>query len=154
MQRLGDPVYRRRALEFAADALLCAAAFALAFFLRFLDDGGRIPERYVTMLLGSVAFVGIGKSLVLELLGQHHQWWRYFRLTDLWPLVRALAVASALLVLVFVLAQPYAGQPPALGRDHRLHPVLRPARRRPARAPHRSPSARSGSPARSARAAC
>ena len=107
MQRLGDPVYRRRALEFAADALLCAAAFALAFFLRFLDDGGRIPERYVTMLLGSVAFVGIGKSLVLELLGQHHQWWRYFRLTDLWPLVRALAVASALLVLVFVLAQPY-----------------------------------------------
>ncbi len=107
MQRLGDPVYRRRALEFAADALLCAAAFALAFFLRFLDDGGRIPERYVTMLLGSIAFVGLGKSLVLELLGQHHQWWRYFRLTDLWPLVRALAVASALLVLVFVLAKPY-----------------------------------------------
>jgi len=112
MQRLGDPVYRRRALEFAADALLCAVAFALAFFLRFIDDGGQIPDRYVTMLVGSVAFVGLGKSLVLELLGQHHQWWRYFRLTDLWPLVRALAVASALLVLVFVLAQPYADSLP------------------------------------------
>ena len=107
MQRLSDPVYRRRALEFAADALLCALAFALAFFLRFLDAGGDIPDRYVTMLVGSVAFVAIGKSLVLELLGQHHQWWRYFRLPDLWPLVRALAVASALLVLVFVLVKPY-----------------------------------------------
>ncbi|HEY8002114.1 MAG: polysaccharide biosynthesis protein [Vicinamibacteria bacterium] len=107
MDRLTDPVYRRRALEFAADALLCAAAFALAFFLRFLDDGGRIPERYVTMLVGSVAFVAIGKSLVLEVLGQHHQWWRYFRLPDLWPLIRSLAVASALLVLVFVLVKPY-----------------------------------------------
>jgi FlaA1/EpsC-like NDP-sugar epimerase len=107
MHRLSDPVYRRRALEFAADALLCALAFALAFVLRFLDDAGQIPERYVTMLVGSVAFVGLGKSLVLELLGQHHQWWRYFRLPDLWPLVRALAVASALLVLIFVLAKPY-----------------------------------------------
>jgi FlaA1/EpsC-like NDP-sugar epimerase len=107
MTRLADPVLRRRALEFGADALLCAAAFALAFFLRFLDDGGQIPDRYVTMMLGAMAFVGIGKSLVLELLGQHHQWWRYFRLPDLWPLVRALAVASALLVLVFVLVKPY-----------------------------------------------
>jgi FlaA1/EpsC-like NDP-sugar epimerase len=107
MHRLTDPVYRRRALEFAADALLCGAAFALAFLLRFLDDGGHIPDRYVTMLVGSVAFVAIGKSLVLELLGQHHQWWRYFRLPDLWPLFRALAVASALLVLIFVLAKPY-----------------------------------------------
>jgi FlaA1/EpsC-like NDP-sugar epimerase len=107
MQRLRDPVYRRRALEFAADAVLCAIAFGLAFFLRFLDDGGRIPDRYVTMLAGSVAFVAIAKSLVLELLGQHHQWWRYFRLPDLWPLFRALAVASALLVLVFVLVEPY-----------------------------------------------
>jgi FlaA1/EpsC-like NDP-sugar epimerase len=107
MQRLADPVYRRRALEFTADALLCALAFALAFFLRFLDAGGDIPERYVSMLVGSVAFVAVGKSLVLEVLGQHHQWWRYFRLPDLWPLVRALAVASALLVLVFVLVKPY-----------------------------------------------
>jgi len=107
MTRLADPVLRRRALEFVADAVLCAAAFALAFLLRFLDDGGEIPDRYVTMLLGSVVFVAIGKSLVLELLGQHHQWWRYFRLPDMWPLFRALAVASALLVLVFVLVKPY-----------------------------------------------
>ena len=45
--RLADPVYRRRALEFAADAVLAALAFALAFLLRFLDDAGEIPDRYV-----------------------------------------------------------------------------------------------------------
>jgi FlaA1/EpsC-like NDP-sugar epimerase len=107
MHRLMDPVNRRRALEFAADAVLAAAAFALAFTLRFLDDGGNLPERYETMLLGSVAFVAIGKALVVELFGLHQQWWRYFRLPDLWPLCRALAVATVLMVLVFVLAKPY-----------------------------------------------
>jgi FlaA1/EpsC-like NDP-sugar epimerase len=105
-----DPVYRRRALEFIADAVLAACAFALAFVLRFADDLGSsgIPDRYVTMLTGSVVFVALGKTLVLELLGQHQQWWRYFRLPDLWPLTRSLAIASGLLVLIFALAKPYA----------------------------------------------
>ena len=107
MSRLTDPVNRRRALEFGADALLAAAAYALAFKLRFLDAPGGIPGRYETMLAGSVAFVALGTALVLELFGVHQQWWRYFRLPDLWPLVRALAVASALLLLVFTLVQPY-----------------------------------------------
>ena len=112
MSRLTDPVYRRRALEFVADALLAAAAFALAFKLRFLDVPGGIPERYETMLAGSIVFVALGKALVIELFGLHQQWWRYFRLPDLWPLIRALAVASALMVLVFALAQPYADSLP------------------------------------------
>ena len=143
MQRLTDPVNRRRALEFAADAVLAAAAFALAFTLRFLDDGGNLPERYETMLLGSVAFVALGKALVIELFGLHQQWWRYFRLPDLWPLFRALAVATVLMVLVFVLAKPYDVQPAALGDHPRLHPRLRAARRRPARPPlaRRAPDA-------------
>ena len=102
-----DPVYRRRALEFIADAVLAAAAFALAFALRFVDNDFVLPGRYGTMLAGSIAFVAIGKTLVLELLGQHRQWWRYFRLPDLWPLCRSLAVASALMVLIFALAKPY-----------------------------------------------
>ena len=107
MRRVIDPVYRRRVLEFAADALLCGAAFALAFFLRFIDDGVHLQPRYEEMLVGSAAFVGLGKALALDLLGQHQQWWRYFRLPDLWPLFRSLAIASVLMVLVFVLAKPF-----------------------------------------------
>jgi FlaA1/EpsC-like NDP-sugar epimerase len=104
-----DPVYRRRALEFIADAVLAGCAFALAFVLRFADALGSsgIPDRYVTMLAGSVVFVALGKTLVLDLLGQHQQWWRYFRLPDLWPLTRSLAIASGLMVLIFALAKPY-----------------------------------------------
>jgi FlaA1/EpsC-like NDP-sugar epimerase len=102
-----DPVYRRRALAFCADVLLAAAAFAVAFVLRFIDAPGNVPNRYETMLLGSIAFVALGKALVLELLGLHRQWWRYFRLPDLWPLFRALALASLVMVLIYVLAKPY-----------------------------------------------
>ena len=80
-----DPVYRRRALQFAADALLAAIAFALAFKLRFLDASGGIPDRYWTMLTGTVVFVAVGKAIVFSVLGLHGKWWRYFQLPDLWP---------------------------------------------------------------------
>ena len=106
MSRLG-PVYRRRLLQFGADALIAAVAFALAFKLRFLDVSGGIPGRYETMLTGSIVFVALGQALVLELLGQHQKWWRYFRLPDLWPLLRAVALAAILLVVVFTVAKPY-----------------------------------------------
>jgi FlaA1/EpsC-like NDP-sugar epimerase len=102
----------KRAQQFAADAALAALAFALAFKLRFLDVAGGIPEHYEDMLAGSIAFVAIGQALVLDLLGQHQKWWRYFRLPDLWPLVRAVFVAVALLVLVFAVAKPYADDLP------------------------------------------
>ena len=112
MSRLLDPSIRRRALQFGVDALLAAAAFALAFKLRFLDIAGGIPERYEDMLLGSIAFVAIGQAAVYEVLGQHQKWWRYFRLPDLWGLVRAAFLAVALMVLVFAIAQPFADDLP------------------------------------------
>ncbi|HYQ13146.1 MAG TPA: nucleoside-diphosphate sugar epimerase/dehydratase [Solirubrobacterales bacterium] len=105
--RLQDPVFKRRAQQFAADAVLAAAAFGLAFVLRFLDVPIGIPHRYVTMLAGSIAFVAIGKAIVFEVLGLHRKWWRYFQLPDMWPVVRASVVASMILVAVFTLAKPY-----------------------------------------------
>lgn len=51
MRRLNHPAYRHRALQFLADAVLAAIAFALAFVLRFLDVDGGIPPRYQEMLL-------------------------------------------------------------------------------------------------------
>jgi FlaA1/EpsC-like NDP-sugar epimerase len=103
-----DPVHRHRALQFAADAVLAGVAFGLAFRLRFLDAAGGIPDRYWTMLTGSVAFVAVGKAAVFRAFGLHRKWWRYFQLPDLWSVVRAAAVASGLLVAIFTLAKPYA----------------------------------------------
>ena len=107
MARLRDSSNGRRALQFGIDALLAAVAYFLAFKLRFLDTTGGIPERYEDMLVGSIVFVALGQAAVFEIFGQHQKWWRYFRLPDLWPLVRAAFIAVALLVLVFAIAQPY-----------------------------------------------
>jgi FlaA1/EpsC-like NDP-sugar epimerase len=106
MRRLNHPAYRHRALQFLADAVLAAAAFALAFVLRFVDAGG-IPERYEEMLLQSIAFVAIGKALIFTLLGLHSKWWRYFLTRDFPALLRATALASAALVVVFTVLQPF-----------------------------------------------
>jgi FlaA1/EpsC-like NDP-sugar epimerase len=95
-------------MQFLADAALAAAAFGLAFRLRFLDSPGGIPDRYWTMLTGSIAFVALGKAAVFSVFGLHQKWWRYFQLPDLWPVIRAAVVASGLLVAVFTLAKPYA----------------------------------------------
>ncbi len=103
-----DHVYGRWLLKFGADAVLAAAAFALAFQLRFLDQPGGIPDRYWTMLTGTIVFVAIGKAIVFTALGLNQKWWRYFQLPDLWPVVRAAAVSSGLLVAVFTLAKPYS----------------------------------------------
>src|SRR4029453_3161876 len=100
MRRLTHPAYRHRALQFAADAVLAAAAFALAFVLRFLDVGG-IPERYQDMLWQSIAFVALGKALIFPLLGLHSKWWRYFLTRDFPALLRATALGTAALVVVF-----------------------------------------------------
>ena len=112
MSRLSNPVYRRRALQFAADALLAAAAFALAFKLRFLDVPGGIPERYETCSRARSPSSRSARRSCSSVFGLHQKWWRYFRLPDLWPLVRAARVAVGLMVLVFAVAKPYADDLP------------------------------------------
>src|SRR6478672_11530610 len=82
MRRLNHPVYRNRVLQIAADAVLCALAFFLAFQLRFLDDPHGWPHRYEVLFAQSVGFVVAGKLI-------------------------AVAVASALLVVIFAVAKPF-----------------------------------------------
>ena len=106
MRRLTHPAYRHRALQFLADAVLAAIAFTLAFVLRFID-AGEIPERYVEMLTASVAFVAIGKAVIFTMLGLHDKWWRYFLTRDFPALLRATALASAALVVVFTVLSPF-----------------------------------------------
>jgi FlaA1/EpsC-like NDP-sugar epimerase len=107
MERLNHPVYRNRIVQFAADAVLVALAFFLAFELRFFDEPNGIPNRYETLIAGSIAFVAIGKALVFGALGLHQKWWRYSGIGDLWLIARAAAVATAIMVVVFTVAKPF-----------------------------------------------
>jgi len=112
VDRLKDPVYRQRFLQIAADAVLVAAAYYLAFRLRFLDAQGGVPERYRHMLLNSIAFVVVGKLIIFYAFGLYEKWWRYFRLPDMIAVLRACAVATLIMALTFLLLKPFNDQIP------------------------------------------
>ncbi len=107
MSRLNHPVYRNRVLQVAADAALVALAYFLAFQLRFLDDPNGLPHRYEVLFAQSVGFVVVGKLIVFAAFGLYQKWWRYVSGRDFLLIVRAVAVASAILVVVFAVAKPF-----------------------------------------------
>ena len=99
-------------LQIAADAVLVAAAYYLAFRLRFLDAPGGIPERYDHMLANSIGFVVVGQLIVFYVFGLYEKWWRYFRLPDMISVLRACAVSTAILAIAFLLLKPFDDQIP------------------------------------------
>jgi FlaA1/EpsC-like NDP-sugar epimerase len=108
MSRLNHPVYRNRVLQVAADAALVALAYFLAFQLRFLDDPHGLPHRYEVLFAQSVGFVIVGKLAVFAAFGLYQKWWRYVSGRDFLLIFRAVAVASAILVVFFAVAKPFA----------------------------------------------
>ncbi len=108
MSRLNHPVYRNRVLQVAADAVLVALAFFLAFQLRFLDEPHGWPHRYQVLFLQTVGFVIVGKLVVFAAFGLYQKWWRYVSGRDFLLIFRAVAVASAILVVLFAVAKPFA----------------------------------------------
>ncbi len=106
MSRLNHPVYRIRVIQLAADALLVALAYFLAFQLRFLDDPHGWPHRYEVLFGQTVGLVVIGKLVVFAGFGLYQKWWRYVSGRDFIQILRAVAVASALLVVLFAIFQP------------------------------------------------
>jgi FlaA1/EpsC-like NDP-sugar epimerase len=108
MSRLNHPVYRNRVLQIAADAVLVALAYFLAFQLRFLDQPHGWPHRYEVLFAQSVGFVVAGKLIVFAALGLYQKWWRYVSGRDFVLILRAVAVASAILVVIFAVAKPFA----------------------------------------------
>jgi FlaA1/EpsC-like NDP-sugar epimerase len=112
VERFKHPVYRHRLIQIAADALLVAAAYYLAFRLRFLDASGGIPGRYEHMLGHSIGFVVLGQLIVFYAFGLYEKWWRYFRLPDMIAVLRACAVSTAILAIAFLLLKPFDDQIP------------------------------------------
>ena len=112
MDRLKYPVWRHRLIQIAADAVLVAIAYYLAFRLRFLDAAGGIPERYDHMLANSIGFVVLGQLIVFYLCGLYEKWWRYFRLPDMITVLRACAISTAILAITFLLVKPFDDQIP------------------------------------------
>ena len=109
MSRLASSVHARRLVQLLADAAIVAGAYYLAFVLRF--DAG-VPERYEELLVVTLPFVVAGKIAVFALFGSYHKLWRFVDQRDLESIVRAVIVASLLLVVAVFLLPPVADDPP------------------------------------------
>jgi FlaA1/EpsC-like NDP-sugar epimerase len=106
MSRLNHPVYRIRLIQVLADAVLLALAYFLTFQLRFLDEPHGWPHRYEVLFAQTVGFVVAGKLVVFGGFGLYQKWWRYVSGRDFVQILRAVAVASALLVVLFAVFKP------------------------------------------------
>src|SRR4051812_4513385 len=110
--RTASSVMARRLIQAALDACLIALAYLLAFVLRF---DPRIPTRYDTLLVESIAFVVVGKLIVFWGFGLYHKLWRFTDGKDFEAIVRAVVVASFALVVTFFLIPTSAALDPPRG---------------------------------------
>jgi FlaA1/EpsC-like NDP-sugar epimerase len=100
-------VSRHRIWQVVADAALVAAAWYVAFQVRF-DQG--VPGRY-DEFLGLDVFIAVVavKMLVFVAFGLYEHWWRYVSIQDMWRSFLAVTVASTAAVLVLYLWNPVNG---------------------------------------------
>ena len=87
------PVNRHRLWQLFADAALIAAAWYLAFQLRF---DFTVPPYFRTMLWETVLIVVAIKLVVFVLFGFYNRWWRYVSMKDMWRAALGVAVASVI----------------------------------------------------------
>ena len=100
-------VSRHRIWQVVADAGLVAAAWYLAFQLRF-DKG--VPPRYDEFLGLDVFIAVVAVTMVVFVaFGLYEHWWRYVSIQDMWRSFLAVTVASTAAVLVLYLWNPVHG---------------------------------------------
>src|SRR3954468_18979165 len=110
--RLATSVTARRLLQVLIDTCLIAAAWLLAFALRFDDT---MPQRYEELLWHSVAFVIAGKLLFFSASGLYSKLWRFVDARDFEAIVRAAGLSSIAPVGVFFLLPPSVSIDPPRG---------------------------------------
>ncbi|MDQ5822423.1 MAG: polysaccharide biosynthesis protein [Actinomycetota bacterium] len=100
------PINRHRVWQLAADAGLIAAAWILAFYLRF-DNG--LPPYYETLLWRTILIVIAIKLAVFVAFGFYNRWWRYVSTRDMWGAARGVAVGCLVADVTVYLVSPVSG---------------------------------------------
>jgi FlaA1/EpsC-like NDP-sugar epimerase len=109
MKSLTSSVSVRRLGQVAVDACLVAFAYWFAYTLRF-DSG--IPSRYDELLTETIAFVVVAKLVIFAVFGLYSKLWRFVDQRDVESIVRAVIVASIVLVVGLFLLPPGKTDPP------------------------------------------
>jgi FlaA1/EpsC-like NDP-sugar epimerase len=100
------PLNRHRLWQLAADGVLVAAAWWLAFQLRF-DQG--VPPYYEALFERAILLVVAIKLGVFIVLGFYNRWWRYVSTRDMWRVVLGVGLASVVAGLTLYFASPVQG---------------------------------------------
>src|SRR5687768_9753347 len=109
MRTLSSSVTARRLGQLGVDACLLAAAYALAFVLRF-EDG--IPARYEA-LLGDTIVLAVGIKLVIfALFGLYSKLWRFVDQRDFETILKAVVVSTVGVIVVLFLFSIGRHDPP------------------------------------------
>jgi FlaA1/EpsC-like NDP-sugar epimerase len=119
------PLHRHSLPQMVVDAALVALAYFLAFWLRF--EGETLPHRYHTLLLDTLPWVVVGTVAILALSRVYQRRWRYFSQRDVVHLVRALVIATVLLIALVAIVHPtHYAQEVAVSRHHHVleHPAV------------------------------
>ena len=95
-----SPVSRHSIWQVGVDAVLVAAAWWLAWSLRF-EHRPVYYDRYLDWSI--VALVVAIKLPVFALSGFYNRWWRYVSTRDMWVAFRGVVLASVAVFLVFTL---------------------------------------------------
>ena len=103
-----SPVNRHRIWQLLADALLIAAAWWLAFWIRF-DSADGVPPFYERLVEWQTIAIVVGiKLAVFTTFGFYNRWWRYASTRDMWGALRGVTVASLLAGLTLYVFPPDA----------------------------------------------
>jgi FlaA1/EpsC-like NDP-sugar epimerase len=96
----------RTLLAFAHDLAACAAAWIIAFWLRFNLE---LPDLYIELATGTLPWVVVTHAILFWVLGLYRGIWQYASLPDLKRIVLAVGVgAVAAPALLFMLQLPLA----------------------------------------------
>jgi FlaA1/EpsC-like NDP-sugar epimerase len=109
MRNLGSSVTARRVGQVGVDAVLLAAAYALAYVLRF-DDG--IPARYEDLLRDTIVFAVAMKLVIFALFGLYSKLWRFVDQRDFESIVKAVVVSTFVLIAALFLLSFGRHDPP------------------------------------------
>jgi FlaA1/EpsC-like NDP-sugar epimerase len=99
-------ISRHRLWQLVVDGALVAAAWYLAFELRF-DRG--VPVFYETLFQRTILIVVGIKLVVFVGFGFYNHWWRYVSTRDMWRIVRGVTVASLVADVTVYLVSPVHG---------------------------------------------
>src|SRR5205823_1226959 len=102
------PLNRHRRWQLFVAVGLCAAAWYLAFRLRF---DPKVPPYYHTLFTRTIWIVILIQVAVFILFGFYNRWWRYVSTRDMWGAARGVTVACVVAALVIYFAHPIKGFP-------------------------------------------